>query len=372
MTVACWLLGTTTGSTSRRPDRASCPRVPFGYQPPWTTASTSVGGLEPRCASRREATRARSGPHNVASPRPRRAGLGALPGLSVSTCRSPPTCIRWPRSTGEIGGAMAETVRQGTARSRGTSQAAGQDARLGEHRQRHRVVRLDGLRDVRRLLRRPVLPGREPGAGADRGHGDLRAGVLLPPARRDAARPLRRPARPQGRDAADHPADGRRLDGDRDPAHLRAGRLAGADPAAARPDRPGDVAGRRGLQRVGLPGRDRPAGPPRPLLVVLLHLHRLGAAAASLLGVLLTNVLTQDQLEGYGWRIAFFIGGLLGLVGMWLRRSLVETEQFEENAEKARRQAPLLQTITHHPKAVLSCARSRCCRPCPTTRSSAP
>jgi MHS family alpha-ketoglutarate permease-like MFS transporter len=75
--------------------------------------------------------------------------------------------------------------------------------------------------------------------------------------------------------------------------------------------------------------------------------------AASLLGVLLTSTLSQDQLESWGWRIAFFIGGLLGLVGMWLRRSLVETEQFEENAEKARAtKHPLLRTITHHPKAV--------------------
>src|SRR3954464_13093482 len=47
--------------------------------------------------------------------------------------------------------------------------------------------------------------------------------------------------------------------------------------------------------------------------------------AASLLGVLLTSTLSDDQLEAYGWRIAFFIGGLLGLIGMWLRRSLVET-----------------------------------------------
>jgi MFS transporter, MHS family, alpha-ketoglutarate permease len=72
---------------------------------------------------------------------------------------------------------------------------------------------------------------------------------------------------------------------------------------------------------------------------------------ASLLGVLLTNVLDEDQLQAYGWRIAFFI---VGLIGMWLRRSLVETEQFEENAEKARAtKHPLLQTIKHHPKAVI-------------------
>jgi MHS family alpha-ketoglutarate permease-like MFS transporter len=75
---------------------------------------------------------------------------------------------------------------------------------------------------------------------------------------------------------------------------------------------------------------------------------------ASLLGVLLTSVLDESQLQAYGWRIAFGIGGLLGFIGMWLRRSLVETEQFEENAAKARAtKNPLMQTIKHHPRAVL-------------------
>jgi MHS family alpha-ketoglutarate permease-like MFS transporter len=76
--------------------------------------------------------------------------------------------------------------------------------------------------------------------------------------------------------------------------------------------------------------------------------------AASLLGVLLTNVLDEDQLNSYGWRIAFAVGGLLGLIGLWLRRSLTETDQFEENAEKARAtKNPLWLTIRDHPRAVL-------------------
>jgi MHS family alpha-ketoglutarate permease-like MFS transporter len=75
---------------------------------------------------------------------------------------------------------------------------------------------------------------------------------------------------------------------------------------------------------------------------------------ASLLGVLLTNVLSEDQLESYGWRIAFAIGGLLGLIGLWLRRTLSETDQFEENAAKARAtKNPLWLTIRDHPRAVL-------------------
>ena len=75
---------------------------------------------------------------------------------------------------------------------------------------------------------------------------------------------------------------------------------------------------------------------------------------ASLLGVLLTTVLSEDQLQAYGWRIAFATGGLLGFVGLWLRRSLAETDQFEENAAKARAtKNPLMQTIKEHPRAVL-------------------
>jgi MFS transporter, MHS family, alpha-ketoglutarate permease len=75
---------------------------------------------------------------------------------------------------------------------------------------------------------------------------------------------------------------------------------------------------------------------------------------ASLLGVLLTHVLDEQQLQSYGWRIAFAAGGVLGLVGLWLRQSLVETEQFEENAAKARAtKGPLRQTLRHHPRAVM-------------------
>jgi MFS transporter, MHS family, alpha-ketoglutarate permease len=75
---------------------------------------------------------------------------------------------------------------------------------------------------------------------------------------------------------------------------------------------------------------------------------------ASLLGVLLTNVLDTDQLNSYGWRIAFAAGGLLGLAGLWLRRTLTETDQFEENAAKARAtKNPLWLTVRDHPRAVL-------------------
>jgi MHS family alpha-ketoglutarate permease-like MFS transporter len=74
---------------------------------------------------------------------------------------------------------------------------------------------------------------------------------------------------------------------------------------------------------------------------------------ASLLGYALTALLSEEQLTSYGWRIPFLIGGVLGLLGIWLRRTLEETEQFEDNRSKAKAlKNPLWMTLTHHPKAV--------------------
>jgi MFS transporter, MHS family, alpha-ketoglutarate permease len=74
---------------------------------------------------------------------------------------------------------------------------------------------------------------------------------------------------------------------------------------------------------------------------------------ASLLGALLATSFNDDQLAAWGWRIPFFIGGLLGLVGLWLRRNMAETEQYEENKAKAQAiKNPLMMTLREHPRAV--------------------
>ncbi len=74
---------------------------------------------------------------------------------------------------------------------------------------------------------------------------------------------------------------------------------------------------------------------------------------ASLFGVLLATTLSDADLRAWGWRIPFIIGGLLALVGVYLRRNLAETHLFEANKDKARTvHNPLLRSLTHHPKAV--------------------
>ena len=74
---------------------------------------------------------------------------------------------------------------------------------------------------------------------------------------------------------------------------------------------------------------------------------------ATVLGFVLARTLDKAQLTSWGWRLPFLLGGVFGLVGLWLRRSIAETELFEQTKTKARKiERPLLTTLTHHPKAV--------------------
>ncbi|OXM66126.1 MULTISPECIES: MFS transporter [Amycolatopsis] len=74
---------------------------------------------------------------------------------------------------------------------------------------------------------------------------------------------------------------------------------------------------------------------------------------ASVLGFVLARTMDKADMSSWGWRIPFLLGGVLGIVGLWLRRSLSETEQFEQNKGRAQRvRRPLLTTLREHPKAV--------------------
>ena len=47
------------------------------------------------------------------------------------------------------------------------------------------------------------------------------------------------------------------------------------------------------------------------------------------LGFALTLVLSEDQMFSWGWRVPFLVGGVLGLVALYIRRNLNETASFE-------------------------------------------
>jgi MHS family proline/betaine transporter-like MFS transporter len=74
-------------------------------------------------------------------------------------------------------------------------------------------------------------------------------------------------------------------------------------------------------------------------------------ALASLFGVALTSLLTHDQLVGWGWRIPYFFGMLIGPAGLYVRAKVVETAEFIE-AEKPETM-PIMDLLRRQPLPVL-------------------
>ena len=80
----------------------------------------------------------------------------------------------------------------------------------------------------------------------------------------------------------------------------------------------------------------------------------MGQLSALLLMILLQNLLTEEQMYAYGWRIPFVVGALAGLVVMWLRRGMDESEHYkdEKAAASAEGQKPAtgLRALAKYPK----------------------
>src|SRR5271165_3527901 len=80
-----------------------------------------------------------------------------------------------------------------------------------------------------------------------------------------------------------------------------------------------------------------------------------GILLGSIIATALTTVLSHDQLMAFGWRIPFVLGGLFGLLSMYLRGLLAETPVFEEL--KARRalasETPLKVVARNYPVQVI-------------------
>jgi MHS family proline/betaine transporter-like MFS transporter len=76
-----------------------------------------------------------------------------------------------------------------------------------------------------------------------------------------------------------------------------------------------------------------------------------GLLLGSLAGAILTGLLSADQLSGWGWRIPFLLGLVIGPVGFWLRRNMDESPSFL--AQKTPPKAPLADTVRDHGPQVL-------------------
>ncbi|WP_433868767.1 MFS transporter [Saccharopolyspora sp. CA-218241] len=56
----------------------------------------------------------------------------------------------------------------------------------------------------------------------------------------------------------------------------------------------------------------------------------LGSLFASLMALGVTSLFTAEQVTAWAWRLPFLLSVVIGLIGLWIRSSLSETEQFEE------------------------------------------
>ena len=66
-----------------------------------------------------------------------------------------------------------------------------------------------------------------------------------------------------------------------------------------------------------------------------------GLLLGSGMAALLNTVLDQRPMDSWGWRIPFLIGGILGPVGIWMRRTIDETPAYTQGRRRAgRRRAP--------------------------------
>lgn len=81
-----------------------------------------------------------------------------------------------------------------------------------------------------------------------------------------------------------------------------------------------------------------------------------GQLLALLVLVVLQQLLTNDELKAWGWRIPFVLGACSALVSLYLRRSLTETTNAEE---RKRKEAGSIKALLAHKRAFLMCSVSR-------------
>lgn len=75
-----------------------------------------------------------------------------------------------------------------------------------------------------------------------------------------------------------------------------------------------------------------------------------GQLVASGVATVLVNTLSEERMNGWGWRVPFVLGAVLSLVGFWIRQGAQETRSEEQ------RQAPrpgLFEALRRHPRESL-------------------
>ncbi|MHA6616228.1 MFS transporter [Pseudonocardia sp. DLS-67] len=79
-----------------------------------------------------------------------------------------------------------------------------------------------------------------------------------------------------------------------------------------------------------------------------------GLILGSVVYTALASVLTEEQLFGWGWRVPFLVSIVLVAVGLWIRRDLPETAEFEQvKRSEVQERAPILAAL-RRPRNVIA------------------
>ncbi len=76
-----------------------------------------------------------------------------------------------------------------------------------------------------------------------------------------------------------------------------------------------------------------------------------GVLVGTLLGAVLSGVLTHEQMLSFGWRIPFILGGVFGIYSLYVRLRMRETEVFQAaKKDEGKEKGQIWQTIKQNPK----------------------
>src|SRR5271166_2793044 len=82
----------------------------------------------------------------------------------------------------------------------------------------------------------------------------------------------------------------------------------------------------------------------------------LSVLIGAILGTVLTRLLTPQALDGWGWRIPFLFGLIIGPLGLYIRRNLDETSAFLQSSRSSAGQQSSGSVLASHVKEMLACS----------------
>jgi len=86
-----------------------------------------------------------------------------------------------------------------------------------------------------------------------------------------------------------------------------------------------------------------------------------GILLGSAISGLVTNILTPDQMLSFGWRLPFFLGIVIGVIGLYLRRGLDESPTFKRLKEAGQlSKRPIREALQNHWREIVIVIAATC------------